>query len=305
MKSIAYIPASDGSAPASQMIVQNTRAPLSTTLVVNTVSGVPNNFWGTMGEPHTFIDPVTGEEITVISEASAIEFAGHVDGVNIEIDEIAPGFSDNGSNPGDIVIIRPTTEWANNIHNVLSESHEDDGKLKPDTVDTSQIKDESVTFAKTTGIWWEEIGRTTLGSANSTLSVSFSARKYLRVILVATPTASISSTLTVNGDTGANYTFIRYNGTDSTTAVSQNSLPLTGQNTSRRHRITMDIQNPSGEPSTFMNTSNAVSGVATVAPNRYDVHGSWASTNQVTSISINGSDSTWAAGSEIVVLGHD
>lgn len=135
MQSIAYLKASDGSGNASVATVQNVRSALATTIQVDTVQGIPTEFYGTMGTPHTFVDPVTSEEITVISEATAVDFAGHVDGSDLEIDEIAPGYTDNGSAVGDIVIIRPITEYANNLHNILEEAHNDDGSLKNTSLD--------------------------------------------------------------------------------------------------------------------------------------------------------------------------
>lgn len=128
--SIELIRASNSSGNASVATVQNTRAPLATTIIVDTVQGFNGTFCGSMGTPHTFIDPVTSEEITVISEATAVDFVGHVDGGNIEIDTIAPGYTDGGSAVGDIVIIRPTTQWADNVANVLDVALEDDGELK-------------------------------------------------------------------------------------------------------------------------------------------------------------------------------
>lgn len=131
--SIERIKGSDGSGNANMATVQSSRSPLASTIIVDTVLGInPAGFMGTMGTPHTFVDPVTAEEITVISEDTAVDFTGHVDGANIEIDEIAPGYTDNGSEVGDIVIIRPTTPYADNIAEVLEVSHEDNGELKPD-----------------------------------------------------------------------------------------------------------------------------------------------------------------------------
>lgn len=130
MASIEQIRASDGTANASVATVQTTRAPLASTIIVDTVAGInPDGFAGSMGTPHTFTDPITSEEITVISEATAVDFTGHIDGSNIEIDDIAPGYTDNGSEVGDIVIIRPTTQYADNLADVLAESHDDDGAL--------------------------------------------------------------------------------------------------------------------------------------------------------------------------------
>lgn len=136
MQSLAYIPGSNGAGNASQMTVQNVRAPGASDILVNTVTGVSTKFYGSMGEPHTFTDPVTGESITIISEATAVDFAGHVDSGKLVIDAIAPGYVDTrGSLVGDIVVIRPVTEWANNIFNVLSQAHNDNGTLKTGAAD--------------------------------------------------------------------------------------------------------------------------------------------------------------------------
>lgn len=129
MASIDSIRASNGGGNAAVATVQSTRAPLSSTIVVDTVDNINDTFMGAMGTPHTFIDPVTSEEITVISEATAVDFAGHVDGANLEIDTIAPGYTDLGSEIGDIVVIRPTTQHTDNLADVLDVSHNDDGSL--------------------------------------------------------------------------------------------------------------------------------------------------------------------------------
>lgn len=130
MQSIDRIRGSNGLTNASLVTIQDTRAANATVIVPDTVVGLPPFFYGSMGEAHSFIDPVTNEEVKVISEATAVDFAGKVVGTNIEIDFIAPGYVDNGSNPGDIVVVRPTTGWANNVADVLDVSHNDDGTLK-------------------------------------------------------------------------------------------------------------------------------------------------------------------------------
>ncbi len=153
MASIELIKASDGSANANIATVQNARSSGSSTIVVDTVAGInPDGFAGSMGTPHTFIDPVTSEEITVISEATAVDFSGHVDGSNLEIDDIAPGYVDGGSEVGDIIIIRPTTQWSDNVAGVLEVVHNDDGTLKANSVLTETIPDDAVTAPKIVGI---------------------------------------------------------------------------------------------------------------------------------------------------------
>ena len=164
MASINLIKASDGTGNASTATVQTVRNSGVTTIIVDTVNNIPATFMGSMGTPHTFVDPVTSEEITVISEATAVDFTGHVSGANLEIDSIAPGYTDLGSAISDIVVIRPTTDWANNVADVLLVSHDNDGTLKAgavdnaavlasDVVETAKIKDANVTNAKlATGI---------------------------------------------------------------------------------------------------------------------------------------------------------
>lgn len=130
MASIEQLKGSDGTGNANLATVQNTRSPGSSTIIVDTVLGInPAGFTGSMGTPHTFTDPVTSETITVISEATAVDFTGHIDGSNIEIDDIAPGYTDLGSEVGDIIIIRPTTQYSDNLAEVLEAAHEDDGML--------------------------------------------------------------------------------------------------------------------------------------------------------------------------------
>lgn len=127
MPSIARIKTSDGTKNASVATVTTTRSPGATTIAVDTVDGIPPDFCATMGTPHTFTDPVTGETITIISEATAVDFEGHVNSTNLEIDTIAPGYTDAGSSTGDIVVIKPTTQWADNVAAVLGAQHNDDG----------------------------------------------------------------------------------------------------------------------------------------------------------------------------------
>lgn len=128
MASIENIKGSDGSGNANVATVQTLRSSGASTIIVDTVLGYnAAGFEGTMGTPHTFTDPITSETITVISEATAVDFSGHIDGSNIEIDDIAPGYTDLGSAVGDIVIVRPTTQWSDNVAAVLEEQHNDDG----------------------------------------------------------------------------------------------------------------------------------------------------------------------------------
>lgn len=151
MQSLLYVPSSNQTANASLMTVQTLRSPGATTAIVNTVANVPTKFYGTMGAPHTFVDPVTGETITIISEATAVDAAFSVSGSTIVIDAIASGYTDTrGSLVGDIIVIKPITEWANNLFNLLNQSHNDNGSIKESAIVYQPTVSD---YIQTGGIW--------------------------------------------------------------------------------------------------------------------------------------------------------
>jgi len=170
MASIDQLKASDGSGNASLATVQSVRSPGATTIIVNTVSGINTNFIGSMGTPHTFTDPVTSETITVISEATNVDFKGHVDGSDLIIDTIATGQTDLGSEVGDIVIIKPTTQWSDELAEVLEVSLNDDGTLKDNTATTNTIPDDAVDNTK---IDWSSLSLNMKAASNpSTFTIA-------------------------------------------------------------------------------------------------------------------------------------
>lgn len=165
MASIQNIKASDGSGNANIATVQSSRSAGATTIDVDTVLGInADGFAATMGTPHTFTDPVTGETITVISEDTAVDFIGHVDGSNLEIDTIAPGYTDGGSEVGDIVMIRPTTQWADEVADILGHQHKDDGSHSDITADSIVTDSLTVNGTATTQGW------TALGDTPDTIT---------------------------------------------------------------------------------------------------------------------------------------
>lgn len=220
MQSIAYIPGSDGVANASLMTISTVRAPLASTILVNTVANVPDKFYASMGTPNTFTDPITSETITVISEATAVDFAGHIDSGHLEIDAIAPGYTDTGSKVGDIVIIRPITEWANNVFNILSESMNDNGELKNTSLNpflaVSEISGDYV------------VAGTGVIALSAGLVGTFSNITYYIGALKYTKSSIANKTYTVSKDT---YVFIDTAGTITYTEVANNAAaPATPAN---------------------------------------------------------------------------
>lgn len=328
MESIDLIRGSDGNGNASVATVQATRSPMATTIQVNTTANWTSTFIATMGTPHTFVDPVTSEQITVISEATAVDFRGHLDGGNIEIDSIAPGYTDLGSQVGDIIIIKPTTEWANNVADTFAVVHEDDGTLKDDVVDTDAIQDNAVTTDKiddgaitgqkidftSTGagaVWWEELGRTTLVAPGNSVSVSITPKKYLKIIIFATAAGgTINYSLRFNGDTGNNYAArSSINGGADGTGTSLAFAPIAASASSAPKFTIADVINVANQEKLILfRTSEVGTAGAGNLPDRTDGANKWSNTtSQITSVTLfqQGGTGELATGSQILVLGHD
>lgn len=106
---LSKLNASDGTGEAVQASVTAIRVAGSTTLQVDSLDNWPSDFIATSGKllPDDTLDP------------SAIVFSGHKTGSNITIDSLAPGYSDSGSAVNDVVVIKPTTLWADMVANAI------------------------------------------------------------------------------------------------------------------------------------------------------------------------------------------
>ncbi len=118
-KSIALIRGNNGSNRASSPTITSARSIGATTINVNTVTGVPAFFIGIMGTPNLTTGLIT----------NGVVFRGHVSSTQLVIDQIGVGYADAGSAVNDIVVIKPTAEWSNNIADILATSLNDDGTL--------------------------------------------------------------------------------------------------------------------------------------------------------------------------------
>lgn len=317
MASIDQIRASDGSGNANVATVQNSRSSGSSTIVVDTVAGINDTFMASMGTPHTFTDPITSETITVISEATCVDFSGHVDGVNLEIDDIAPGQTDLGSEVGDIIIIRPTTQWADNVADVLGAEHNDDGTLKTNSVIAANITNDNVTADKIDwaatgadgGIWWEELGRTTLGGNADSITVSgLPARRHLMLLIDIRVSGDVRALITFNGDTGNNYASATYEQGADTTEINQAAISVRS-NGSGNIKAVVNISSLSSahEKLVFSNGVGVVTAGPGTAPVLKIVAGKWANTaNEISSVTItNNSTGDYQSVSSVIVLGHN
>lgn len=161
--------------------------------------------------------------------------------------------------------------------------------------------------------WWEELGRTTLGSAGDIITVSISARKFLKVLLYIKASGVADVAIRFNGDTAANYAsqYLLISGAGTTPSTST-STTLTYLNSGSMSSGdtgfgAIEVYNPSGAQKMFTSTFQYAGTSASVANPSAQVFGHWVVTSgQITSVSIiNSQSGDYAAGSEVVVLGHD
>lgn len=158
--------------------------------------------------------------------------------------------------------------------------------------------------------WWEELGRTTLGSAGDTITVSsLPARTYLRLLINIIDSGAVNIRVYFNGDTGSNYAYSQSsNGGASSTATSASNIVLATGSSSTDGYVVADIVNPASREKLLVSLGVRSGTVgAANAPNQSEITGKWANTSdQISSISIfNDSSGDYASGSEVVVLGHD
>ena len=161
---------------------------------------------------------------------------------------------------------------------------------------------------------WVELGRTTLGSAASTITVSSLPDKRYYMYLVDGHRTSV----TVDGfvrlgngsvDTGSNYSRrLSPTGTSDSTLINQTGISDWYPSTSDTNFLTVGyISNLSGNEKLIMDnkvTQNTAG--ASTAPNRIEQVGKWINTsNPLDTVNFNASSNTFASGSEVVVLGWD
>jgi len=190
-------------------------------------------------------------------------------------------------------------------------------KLADNAVVAANISSDSVTATKIDwastgadgGIWWEELGRTTLASDGDTISVTgLEARKYIRIIVNTTGTGLISQILRFNNDTGNNYAY-RYAANDSadTGLGSQSSLFFSAGDSAPVCSAVIDIVNMSNKEKRVQGSLMLASTGAASIPARIQMVGKWVNTSDsITRIDwINTNTGDFAIGSEVVVLGHN
>jgi hypothetical protein len=114
------INASNKSGEAVRASIAAIRSSGSTTITVDATTNWPTNFIATSG---TLLADGT------LNPSTAFVFAGHKVGSTIIIDTVAPGYTDAGNTVGQIVVIKPTTYWADNFADFLAINFNDNGSF--------------------------------------------------------------------------------------------------------------------------------------------------------------------------------
>lgn len=184
-------------------------------------------------------------------------------------------------------------------------------------ISTAMLANDSVTATKIdwastgadAGIWWEELGRTTLSSAGDTISVqNLGARKYLKIIADIPNSGNITVDLRFNNDSGNNYGIrSSANGAADVTSGSASSISIL--NSASSALMIYDVLNVAAREKLVAlqeNPINTATGAAT-PPSRQPGVAKWANTaNQITRVDIvNGAAGDFAIGAEVIVLGHN
>lgn len=164
----------------------------------------------------------------------------------------------------------------------------------------------------TSKVWWEELGRTTLGVAGDTITINpIAARKYLKLLVFLGATGgNLSQRLRFNNDSGNNYAYqVSYTGAAYAATVSNSFFTLSPTVAAQVYGCYAEV-NISNSTNLFKMITTTITdnfgADATTSVNFAEVQGKWASTSQVTRIDvINFGTGDFAIGSEVVVLGHD
>jgi hypothetical protein len=160
-----------------------------------------------------------------------------------------------------------------------------------------------------TNNWWQELGRQTISSPADSLTVSFTAKKYIKVLASIIPTGSVNFLLRFNNDSGSNYAFnVVTNGT-ATSGGSQTSLFVdAGVGGGTVMFIEFEVINVAAREKLVngLSVGRGTAGAAN-APSIRQGFGKWANTaDQITRVDIvNSTTGDYDTGSELIILGHN
>lgn len=171
------------------------------------------------------------------------------------------------------------------------------------------------------GVWWEELGRHTLGSPATSMSVpSFAAKKFLRIIVAGSTTGgTFSLGLRFNNDSAANYTnHVIYNSSAPNFQAIYTAIGGANQiqaSTTVMSGASVCVDVPvmnfanSNKIMQFWSAGEVGGLTAGYAVNFEGYAGKWVNnTSQITRVDVirnPGGTGSLAAGSELIILGHN
>ena len=157
--------------------------------------------------------------------------------------------------------------------------------------------------------WWQELGRTTLTSTDTTITVaSIAPKKYIKMLFSAQASGAINTQFTFNNDSSNLYrsSYIGQNsGTNTDTGAIANVPTEVGTvTTARGIFITLEMYNPDDNSKYgIMQSTNEQNGSGTPA---WMYEGfRYVSNAQVARIDWVATTGSFLAGSEVIVLGHN
>lgn len=172
------------------------------------------------------------------------------------------------------------------------------------------VAGEGLSIVSTGTEWWEELGRTTLSVAGTSITVNaFSPRKYLKVIYILLPSGALNLGFRFNNDSGSNYSYV-YSGNMAagTTATATANGTLSNLTTAIQHFGEINvINNTATEKIARVVGGNAGGGTTPAnAPGNFDCTVKWANTSALISrFDVFTVTNNFAVGSQAVILGHD
>ncbi len=193
-------------------------------------------------------------------------------------------------------------------------------QIVPEAVTTPKILNDAVTAEKIdwaakgadAGIWWEEIGRTTLTVAGGNISIaSLPARKYLMLQIHVIGAGTVGIAIQFNNDTGNNYTRRSSNngGAEATQVSSARSSSGVTLDSGESAFGIVDIVNVATRVKFIVGSivTDGAGVAVSVANDRNEWTGKWVNTaDLISEIDINAdTGADFAIGSEVVVLGHN
>ena len=153
---------------------------------------------------------------------------------------------------------------------------------------------------------WKELGRTTLSSTSSDITVSsFTAKDNLMVLIYAQDGSQMG--YRVNSDTGNNYHIKRSMDGASDSTLQSTKAQVHAQGAKKEFNVSSWINIANQEKLFISNTVSQNTAGAGNAPSRNEIVGKWANTSDsITTFTLHNAGSTgFSSGSEVVVLGYD